>query len=160
MGNVRIVFTSSFNDAQEQPDLVTIVQENHYYPFGMQINGDFIKKQSVKNDYLYNGKELNTEIGLNWSDYGARFYDPVVGRFVSVDPFAVLYPSIAPPVYVANNPVNFVDPDGQFIAMAVGTIVGGASGALKAYNNGTDVWAGAGEGAVAGGINRCGNSQF
>lgn len=47
-----------------------IVLENHYYPFVMQMNGDSHKQQFVKNDYLYYGKEMNTEIGLNWSDYG------------------------------------------------------------------------------------------
>jgi len=65
LGNVRLVFIE--NTAANN---VYITQENHYYPFGMQMNGNWAKNQNVKNDYLYNGKELNTEIGLNWSDYG------------------------------------------------------------------------------------------
>jgi RHS repeat-associated protein len=39
-------------------------------------------------DYLYNGKEFNEELELNWLDYGFRWYDPAVGRFPSVDPLA------------------------------------------------------------------------
>jgi RHS repeat-associated protein len=41
-----------------------------------------------KNSYLYNGKELNEELGLNWLSFGFREYDPAIGRFPSVDPIA------------------------------------------------------------------------
>lgn len=109
LGNVRVVFTTALNDAQGQPDFVSIVQENHYYPFGMQMNGNFIKKQSVKNDYLYNGKEMNTEIGLNWSDYGARFYDPVVCRFTGVDPISGQFANLSTYNYASNDPILNID---------------------------------------------------
>jgi|GEM_PF-5600196 len=94
--------------------LASIVQENHYYPFGMQQNGNWAKSQTVKNDYLYNGKELNTEIGLNWSDYGFRFYDSAVGRWVSPDPLAEFAPEWTPFRYGFNNPISYIDPDGLF----------------------------------------------
>jgi len=109
LGNVRVVFVENGSSGNAY-----ITQENHYYPFGMEFNGNWAKNQSVKNDYLYNGKELNTEIGLNWSDYGARFYDPVVGRWNGVDPLANAMPSWSAYSYTFNNPILFIDPNGQF----------------------------------------------
>lgn len=109
LGNVRVVFKEHKDNNNAE-----IVQENHYYPFGMQLNGRWQNNQSVKNDYLYNGKELNTEIGLNWSDYGFRYYDATIGRFTAVDPLADIFHNIplSPYHFVANNPINNIDPNG------------------------------------------------
>jgi RHS repeat-associated protein len=63
----------------------------------------------LKNDYLYNGKELQYDFGLGWYDYGARFYDAVVGRFHTLDPLSEKYSFQSPFVYGANNPIRFVD---------------------------------------------------
>jgi len=65
--------------------------------------------------YGYNGKMKDNEwagVG-NHYDYGARHYDPRVARFISIDPHATNYPSISPYVYVADNPLNAIDPDGK-----------------------------------------------
>jgi len=102
LGNVRLVFT-------ESNGLASIVQENHYYPFGMQQNGNWAKTQTVKNDYLYNGKELNTDLGLNWSDYGFRFYDPVIARFTGVDPISDQFPHVTIYNYAENSPIAHID---------------------------------------------------
>ena len=53
--------------------------------------------------------------GLNEYDYGARWYDPILARFTTVDPLCEKYYSISPYAYCANNPVNAVDPDGKTI---------------------------------------------
>jgi RHS repeat-associated protein len=70
------------------------------------------------NKYQYNGKELNDDFGLNWNDYGARWYDASVGRFTSVDRFAVKYNSHQPYHYGLNNPVVFIDINGDSIKYA------------------------------------------
>mgnify|MGYP003873837343 CR=1 FL=1 len=48
-------------------------------------------------------------------DYGARFYDPAVGRFLSVDPLAEKYPGMSSYNYVGNNPINNIDMKGDSI---------------------------------------------
>ena len=67
------------------------------------------------NSYRYNGKELNQELGLEWLDYGARWYDPSIGRFSSIDRFAENYSSMTPYQYGAGNPIKFVDVNGDSI---------------------------------------------
>ena len=46
-------------------------------------------------------------------DYGARTYDPWLSRWTSIDPLAAKYYSTSPYAFCNNNPVNFVDPDGE-----------------------------------------------
>ena len=77
--------------------------------------GDWYATISPENKYQYNGKELNEELDLNWNDYGARWYDPAIGRWNAVDPLAELdhnYP-FTPYHFVANNPISNIDLDGQ-----------------------------------------------
>ncbi|MCW5921692.1 MAG: hypothetical protein KIS77_05065 [Saprospiraceae bacterium] len=92
---------------------VVFIEDMHYYPFGMQMEG--MGTQNPANKYLYNGKELNDDLGLNLSDYGARWYDAALGRWWSVDPLAEKYQETTPYAYVANNPLIFIDPDGTEI---------------------------------------------
>lgn len=60
--------------------------------------------------YRFNGKELDGETGLYY--YGARYYDPRVSLWLGVDPLASKYPYVSPYVFVLNNPIMFIDPDG------------------------------------------------
>ena len=78
-----------------------IVQSNDFYPFGLthqQPLGD------PSNKYLFNGKELQDELGLGWYDYGARMYDPTIGRWNHIDPMAELYLNHSPYHYALNSP--------------------------------------------------------
>lgn len=84
------------------------VGEEDYYPFGLNVHR---KLNGAGNKYLYNGKELQEE--LNEYDYGARFYDPVIARWHTVDPLSEKFISLTPYNYAVNNPVIFVDPDGR-----------------------------------------------
>jgi RHS repeat-associated protein len=70
--------------------------------------------QAGSNNYLYNGKEQQTDFGIHWYDYGARFYDPQLGRFHTLDPLSESYSYQSPFVYAANNPIRFIDWMGMF----------------------------------------------
>ena len=64
--------------------------------------------------YRFTGKELDKQNGLNWYDFGARWYDVAgVPMWTSVDPLAEKYYNVSPYVYCNNNPVMFIDPDGR-----------------------------------------------
>ena len=70
--------------------------------------------------YKYNGKELDTMHGLDTYDYGARQYDPILGRWDRVDPLCEKYYDVSPYAYCANNPVRYIDPDGMIIRIYEG----------------------------------------
>ncbi|XHR95954.1 RHS repeat-associated core domain-containing protein [Mucilaginibacter sp. UC70_90] len=109
LGNTRVTLTPDPNDPTQQT--AKILQENDYYAFGYGIQSMQGIVASPKNEYLYNHKELQEETGLY--DYGARFYDPVIGRWTSVDPLAEISRRFSPYNYVENNPIRMIDPDGM-----------------------------------------------
>lgn len=82
--------------------------------------------------------------------FGARDYDPGVGRWTSPDPLGPAGGDANPYVYVGGDPVNFVDPRGSFALNAAGAAVGAATGALMALATGESVVAGLVGGALAG----------
>lgn len=91
-----------------------VVSSNEYYPFGQTFHS-FSRENSVDQRYRFNGKEKQTELGLNWDDFGARMYDPEIARWNGVDALAEKYAATSPYAYVANNPVLYVDPNGKEI---------------------------------------------
>ena len=97
-GNNRVVINQSG----------AVEETNHYYLFG----GVFASSTSTQ-PYKYNSKEYDTKKGLNWYDYGARHYDAVLGRFMTVEPLAEKYYSESLYTYCYSNPINCIDPNGK-----------------------------------------------
>ena len=110
LGNARV----SYADL-DQDGTVTegeILQEDNYYPFGLSHRG-YNNNAMMVDRYKYNGKEFQDELGLNLYDYGARNYDPAIGRWMNIDPLAEQMRRHSPYNYAFNNPVYFIDPDGM-----------------------------------------------
>jgi RHS repeat-associated protein len=112
LGNTRVTFTDADNNGIVAAS--DIKQINNYYPFGLNMEGNWNGAEG-SNKYQYNGKQWNDDFGLGWNDYGARFYDPAVARWWSVDPEAESgkQPSWNPYHYVFDNPIKNTDPDGR-----------------------------------------------
>ena len=104
LGNIRVVLNSSGS----------VVEKNHYYPFGMRFYPESTStSNSAALPFRYNGKEFESMNGLNRYDYEARFYDPELGRFHSVDPMAEKYYFQSPYTYAVNNPIKYIDKNGE-----------------------------------------------
>ncbi|ELR68720.1 hypothetical protein C900_05903 [Fulvivirga imtechensis AK7] len=100
-----------FDDLKIMHKKSPIQQETHYYPFGEAIASLSYTREGVKNDYLYNGKELDST--TQWHDYGARHYDAQLARWHNIDPLAEKYSSWSPYSYALSDPINIIDPDGR-----------------------------------------------
>ncbi|HEU5289378.1 MAG TPA: RHS repeat-associated core domain-containing protein [Cyclobacteriaceae bacterium] len=102
-----------------------VYQHLEYFAFGET----FVEEHSNTNrtPYLFNGKELDDETGLYY--YGARYYDPRTSVWQSVDRFTDKYPSLSPYQFTANNPIRFVDINGDSLWINF-------KGGRVLYNNG------------------------
>lgn len=107
-------------DAQGSPMVAmdedgNVIWRKHYQPFGKEIEqGD----ESQGNRINYTGHVLDRNTDLIYM--GARYYDPSIGRFLSIDP-APVKPAIPQTfgryTYTYNNPYRYVDPDGRVPAL-------------------------------------------
>jgi RHS repeat-associated protein len=90
-----------------------------YLPYGedwvditaFQPNYNNLFDTTMLETYSFNGKEKDYESGFHY--YGARYYASELGIWLSVDPMSDKYPSLSPYAYCADNPVKFIDPNGE-----------------------------------------------
>ncbi len=130
LGNVRQVITATGTNKG------TVVQRMDYYPFGAQLCGGTYDSNFQSHKYNFsierekrklacssereknrpkvNGKEFDKMHGLNTYDYGARQYNPILGRWDRMDPLCEKYYDVSPYAYCHNNPVNAFDPNGEY----------------------------------------------
>lgn len=116
LGNGRIYFDIAAGSARK-------IQEVDYYAFGLDLQRSLV---GTENKYKYNGKEKQDQEKMY--DYGARLYDPVIGRWNAVDNKAEKYNQFSPYTYAINNPLAYIDTDGQDIIVA---FTGGPTGGGK-----------------------------
>lgn len=101
-GNVRVVADETGRE----------VQTNHFYPFGALMSPS--TNEAVQ-PFKYNGKEYDRMFGLDWYDYGSRYYEPAIARWLTMDPQCEKAYGTSPYAYCNNNPVSAIDPDGEEI---------------------------------------------
>ncbi len=161
LGNVRMSYTKN----PANPSELKIIEENHYYPFGLKHENynseEFlfekkggnlqlrapVVKEVLPYQYKYNGKEFQDELGLNLYDFGARNYDPALGRWMNIDPLAEKGRRWSPYNYAMDNPVYFIDPDGMWPGPGISQWI--QSYAKGAWTTGSNMI----KGAVAGTYN-------
>jgi RHS repeat-associated protein len=92
-----------------------IIEENHYYAYGLKIAALSSKKSgdsyegSLKNNYLYQGGYSEMDDDIGWNDFALRNYDPQIGRWVQQDPYQQF---ASPYVGMGDDPVSYTDPNG------------------------------------------------
>src|SRR5690606_2148243 len=120
-GNVRATLQRT------GPATGNVIQKHDYYPFG---KAKAIVTSGI-NKYLYNGKELQGELGGQY-DYGARFYDEEIGRWNVIDAMLENHYEFSHYNYVMNNPLTYINPFGLDTLSA-------NTDYMKTYKEGVDV---------------------
>jgi RHS repeat-associated protein len=98
-----------FDELEIKESFVT--QENHYYPFCMNMTG-IEKLGQPDHKFQFQGIERNQSFDLNWDETDFRRYDSQLGRLIGVDALSEQLTSISPFQYSLNNPILFNDPTG------------------------------------------------
>ena len=86
-----------------------VAQHIEYVPFGEVFIEE--RNNTWNTSYLFNAKEFDEETGMY--NYGARYYEPRLSLWMSVDRFAEKYPYSTPYVYCLENPLKFIDLNGD-----------------------------------------------
>jgi len=127
--NIRLSYSDA--DGNGSISQSEIIQENNYQPFGLKMRGFNNNTNSLGNSmaerYMFGGKEFDDSFNetLNTYDFGARNYDPALGRWMNIDPLADQMRRHSPYNYAFDNPIYFIDPDGMAPQGCCGDPIGG-----------------------------------
>ena len=94
-------------------DKGNITQYDAYLPYGELLVDEHSSSEEMP--YKFNGKEFDEETGLYY--YGARYYDPRLSLWLSIDPKEEKYSNVSTYCYVISNPLKYTDPTGMEIDM-------------------------------------------
>jgi RHS repeat-associated protein len=111
LGNLRLAFTDL--DGDGLAEATEVLQEAAYYPYGMKHEGLGTPVVGPEHRFLFQGKEMEQDFGVDWADFGARRYDGQVGRWWGVDAMAEEFPSESPYLVMNDDPINIIDPKGE-----------------------------------------------
>jgi RHS repeat-associated protein len=112
LGNVR----ATLSDYRRLAAAATVNSATDYYPFGM-----VARAYNSSNQYRYgfNGKEHEDDITGGDYDFGARIYDPRLGRWLATDILFRNFAEISPYAFVLNSPIRAIDPDGKDVILII-----------------------------------------
>lgn len=115
---IQIESTSTPNTVDHY--VSNLVSATDYYPFGAPMYGRNYNSTNYRHGF--NGKEKDDEIkgSGNSYDFGARIYDPRLGRWLACDPLARKYPDQSPYDFAMNTPISAYDPDGKRVYFVAG----------------------------------------
>ncbi len=99
-------------------DAGVVIGYDDYYPFGLVMPGRSSNSANSNDNYKFTGYEKEDDAELNLFHAGNRILDPILGRFMQIDRYYHKYPSMSTYQYTANNPVNFIDVNGDSINVA------------------------------------------
>lgn len=117
LSNVRAVVSDRKVAEVQGPTIAAFHTEvtswNDAFAFGATMPGRAFSGSTYR--YGFNGMEQDDEVKAqgNSYDFGARFHDPRVGRFLSLDPKADAFTALSPYAYAANSPVSCIDENGE-----------------------------------------------
>ncbi|WP_296148495.1 DUF6443 domain-containing protein [uncultured Flavobacterium sp.] len=142
LGNIRL----SYAQDPQNPATLKIIEENHYYPFGLkhtnynidvlafeknsgnlQLKAPVGGPKALAYQYKYQGQERQDELGLNWDSFKWRNYDYAIGRFFNVDPLAEKYAYNSPYAIQENKMGMGRELEGLELAPWVGIAVSSSS---------------------------------
>ncbi|MEE9372817.1 MAG: RHS repeat-associated core domain-containing protein, partial [Saprospiraceae bacterium] len=154
LGNSHIMFSDVDGNGSIRPD-TEVLQENHYYGFGLNMYGPWKNSANLENEYQYNGIDYLDDFGLNFNMATFRVLDPALGRWLQVDPKAEVTKGLSPYNSMNNNPISNADPDGDspiLIGAAIGFLSNGIGNAINGENFFKGGLQAAAFGAIGGGI--------